>query len=43
MERAFNSRANGVIIKGGREIVATKGLYITKKRYAAMIYDPRRI
>ena len=40
MERAFHCpRANGVIIKGGREIVATKGLYITKKRYAAMIYD----
>ena len=40
MERAFHCpRANGIIIKGGREIVATKGLYITKKRYAAMIYD----
>jgi len=40
MERAFHCpRANGIIIKGGREIVATKGLYITKKRYAALIYD----
>jgi DNA polymerase elongation subunit (family B) len=40
MERAFHCpRANGEIIKGGREIVATKGLYITKKRYAALIYD----
>ena len=40
MERAFHCpRENGAIIKGGREIVATKGLYITKKRYAALIYD----
>jgi DNA polymerase elongation subunit (family B) len=40
MERAFHCpRANGEIIRGGREIVATKGLYITKKRYAALIYD----
>jgi DNA polymerase elongation subunit (family B) len=40
MERAFHCpRSNGEIIKGGREIVATKGLYITKKRYAALIYD----
>ncbi len=40
MERAFHCpRENGEIIKGGREIVATKGLYITKKRYAALIYD----
>ena len=40
MERAFHCpRENGEIIKGGREIVASKGLYITKKRYAALIYD----
>ena len=40
MERAFHApRENGEIIKGGREIVASKGLYITKKRYAALIYD----
>ncbi len=40
MERAFHCpRENGEIIRGGREIVATKGLYITKKRYAALIYD----
>jgi len=40
MERAFHCpRKNGEIIRGGREIVATKGLYITKKRYAALIYD----
>ena len=30
---------NGEIIKGGRELVASKGLFITKKRYALLIYD----
>ena len=40
MERAFHCpNENGSIIKGGREIVAYKGLFITKKRYAVMIYD----
>ena len=40
MKEAFNCpRANGEIIQGGREIVAIKGLYITKKRYAVLIYD----
>ena len=40
MERAFHCpKENGTIIKGGREIVAYKGLFITKKRYAVMIYD----
>ena len=40
MKEAFNCpRSNGEIIQGGREIVAEKGLYITKKRYAALIYD----
>jgi DNA polymerase elongation subunit (family B) len=40
MKEAFNCpRANGEIIQGGREIVAIKGLYITKKRYACLIYD----
>ena len=29
----------GEIIRGGREVVAFKGLFITKKRYAVMIYD----
>lgn len=33
-----NSRSNGVI-KAGREIVATSGLFIKKKRYAALMYD----
>jgi DNA polymerase elongation subunit (family B) len=40
MEQAFHCpRENGSIIKGGREIVASKGLFITKKRYAVMIID----
>lgn len=32
-------RSRGSVIKAGREIVATKGLFITKKRYAVMYYD----
>jgi DNA polymerase elongation subunit (family B) len=40
MERAFHCpREMGAIIKGGRELVATKGLFIKKKRYAVLIYD----
>ena len=27
------------VIKAGRELVATKGMFITKKRYAVLIYD----
>jgi DNA polymerase elongation subunit (family B) len=40
MEQAFHCpRELGSIIKGGRELVASRGLYITKKRYAVLIYD----
>jgi DNA polymerase elongation subunit (family B) len=40
MERACHCpRVNGAIIKGGRELVAIKGLFIKKKRYAVLIYD----
>jgi DNA polymerase elongation subunit (family B) len=40
MEQAFHvPREMGSVIKGGREIVASKGLFITKKRYAVMYYD----
>ena len=40
MERSFHCpRSMGEVIKCGREIVASKGLFITKKRYAALIYD----
>jgi DNA polymerase elongation subunit (family B) len=40
MEQAFHCpREAGEIIKAGREIVASKGLFITKKRYAVLIFD----
>jgi len=40
MERAFHCPQHmGSIIKAGRESVASKGLFITKKRYAIMVYD----
>jgi hypothetical protein len=40
MEQAFHvPRDLGSVIKGGREVVASKGLFITKKRYAVMIID----
>ena len=32
-------RSRGEVIKAGREIVAVKGLFITKKRYAVLYYD----
>jgi DNA polymerase elongation subunit (family B) len=40
MEQAFHvPREMGSVIRGGREIVASKGLFITKKRYAVMVID----
>jgi len=40
MNQAFNCPSNlGEIIRAGREVVASKGLYITKKRYAVLIFD----
>ena len=40
MENAFHCpTTRGDVIKCGREIVATDALFITKKRYAAMVYD----
>ena len=40
MERACHvPRTMGELIKGGRELVAEKGLYIKKKRYAVLIFD----
>ena len=40
MEQAFHCpRDMGAIIRGGRELIATKGLFIKKKRYAVLIYD----
>jgi len=29
----------GAVIRGGRELVCSKGLFITKKRYAVLYYD----
>ena len=40
MQEAFNCpNTYGKIIAGGREAVGSKGLFITKKRYAMKIYD----
>jgi len=40
MQDAFHvPRARAEVIKAGREIVASKGLFITKKRYAVLYYD----
>jgi len=40
MERACHCpRGMGELIKGGRELVAEKSLFIKKKRYALLIYD----
>ena len=40
MEQAFHCpREMGLVIRGGRELVASRGLFITKKRYAVMIID----
>ena len=38
--KAFHTpKKKGEIIRAGREAVATKGIFITKKRYAILIYD----
>ena len=40
MLNAFHCpKSRGDVIKAGREIVAIKGLFITKKRYAVLYYD----
>jgi len=40
MTSAFHCpKTRGEVIKAGRELVASKGLYITKKRYAVLYYD----
>jgi len=40
MQQAFHCpKEFGKIIKGGREITASTGLFITKKRYAALVID----
>ena len=32
-------KSRGEVIKGGRELVASRGLFITKKRYGVLVYD----
>jgi hypothetical protein len=40
MAQAFNCpQSRGEIIKAGREIVGTTGIFIAKKRYAVLVYD----
>jgi DNA polymerase elongation subunit (family B) len=40
MQDAFNCPSTyGKLIRAGREVVGSKGLFITKKRYAIKIYD----
>ena len=40
MAKAFHCpKTRGDVIRGGRELVASKGLFITKKRYAVLYYD----
>ncbi|NBR61823.1 MAG: hypothetical protein EBT86_09290 [Actinobacteria bacterium] len=40
MLEAFHCpKSRGQVIKAGRELVASKGLFITKKRYAVLYYD----
>lgn len=40
MEDAFHCpQSRGEVIKAGREVVGLKGLFITKKRYAVLVYD----
>lgn len=40
MNEAFHcTLESGAIIRAGRELCAVKGLFITKKRYAVLIYD----
>jgi len=40
MQEAFNtSLEKGRIIKAGREVVASSGIFVTKKRYALMVND----
>ena len=40
MAKSFHCpKSRSVVIAAGREIVAESGLFITKKRYAALVYD----
>lgn len=39
LKKSFNVPEKNCVIKAGRELVAERGLFITKKRYAVLIYD----
>jgi len=39
LQNNFNVNTEFAVIKAGREIVASKALFIKKKRYAALVYD----
>lgn len=39
MHNSFHVPTARCVIKAGRELVASKGMFITKKRYAVLIYD----
>lgn len=39
LKNNFNVNTEFAVIKAGREIVASKALFIKKKRYAALVYD----
>lgn len=39
MKKYFNVNEDVCVIKAGRELVGINGLFITKKRYAILIYD----
>ena len=39
MKQALNVPESRSVIKAGRELIATRGVFITKKRYAVLIFD----
>lgn len=40
MKKTYHCSDKGALrIKGGREVVASRGIYVSKKRYALMVYD----
>jgi len=44
MTRAFHCpKTRGDVIRAGRELVASKGLFITKKRYALLYFDKENV
>lgn len=39
LKEAFNVEEKFAVIRAGRELVASSGLFVTKKRYAVLMYD----